>query len=92
AVRLPPVAPGETCGQARTKCEFPISWRPGREIQTGSPNDFCADVLDRMNRGRFYHTPVLGKEKPHGPVGTRDIFQKLTDASALDRGNSIPPV
>ena len=85
AVRLPPVAPGETCGQARNKCEFPISWRPGREIQTGSPNDICADVLDRMNRGHFHHTPVLDKEKLHGLVGIGDILQKLPDDSPLDR-------
>lgn len=56
-----------------------------RDVQTCQPNDFCAEVLDRMNKGRFRHMPVLYKDKLDGLVSIRDILQKLQDDSALDR-------
>lgn len=56
-----------------------------RDVETCQPNDFCADVLDRMNAGRFRHMPVIFKQELHGLISIRDILQKLQEDSAQDR-------
>ncbi len=55
------------------------------KVEVCAPSEFAAEILERMNKGKFRHMPVVLNDKLLGIVSIRDVLSKLQNDAAMDR-------
>jgi CBS domain-containing protein len=59
--------------------ELPVGQAMTREVMTCTEDDTCADIMERMTKGKFRHLPVLRDNALIGLVSIGDVVKQRVE-------------
>ena len=68
-----------TAEQGAAALRIPVGQVMTRDVETCSPNETCASIMERMTAGRFRHLPVLENGKLIGLISIGDAVKERVD-------------
>lgn len=62
-----------------TALDLPVGQAMTRDVMTCSADDTCAEIMERMTRGKFRHLPVVQDGKMVGLISIGDVVKQRVE-------------